>query len=343
MMSDFKPEHLEAARMALLGVEFSHPAILDLVERNIAEGFADLEATVEARVRRELPAWTACADSLPDQAGMYLCSHPEHGLDVILFTGKAWGKTSFWNHEDPSHWMWVEPPSPPQPACRRRRGRRWIRMAKTERGQRAYEDRHERAADELVGDLLIDVEVEVANGIHERLAAGIAALEQACAVTAVAERGGGAVEAWKLANGYDDLLKAYSEAVSASARRRELLSRVYMWRGSGLPSGLWRDLETELNGPKAEAGKAQAEGWQACRHGYMPRAGEKVMFWCRGWLEGATPGIGAYNGDFWEDETQTDGDGAFKLIPGSEVTHWTTLLPSPPSSQLPAVQQPEPK
>jgi hypothetical protein len=139
-------------------------------------------------------------------------------------------------------------------------------MAKTERGQRAYEDRHERAADELVGDLLIDVEVEVANGIHERLAAGIAALEQACAVTAVAERGGGAVEAWKLANGYDDLLKAYSEAVSASARRRELLSRVYMWRGSGLPSGLWRDLETELNGPKAEAGKAQAEGWQACRH-----------------------------------------------------------------------------
>jgi hypothetical protein len=30
---------------------------------------------------------------------------------VILFTGKAWGKTSFWNHEDPSHWMWVEPPA----------------------------------------------------------------------------------------------------------------------------------------------------------------------------------------------------------------------------------------
>ncbi len=70
-----------------------------------------------------------------------------------------------------------------------------------------------------------------------------------------------AVEAWKAANGYDDLLKAYGKAVAASARRRELLSRVYMWRGSGLPSGLWRDLETELNGTIAEAGKAQAEGW----------------------------------------------------------------------------------
>jgi hypothetical protein len=79
----------------------------------------------------------------------------------------------------------------------------------------------------------------------------------------------------------------------------------------------------------AETGKAQAE-WTVCRHGYMPPAGEKVLFWCRGWLKGATPGLGMYNGDFWEDETQTDNDGCFKLIPGSEVTHWTPLPNSPP-------------
>lgn len=50
MTAPVKPAHLKAAQVALLGVEFSHPAILDAVERNIAEGFADLEATVEARV-----------------------------------------------------------------------------------------------------------------------------------------------------------------------------------------------------------------------------------------------------------------------------------------------------
>jgi hypothetical protein len=80
MMSDFKPEHLEAARMALLGVEFSHPAILDLVERNIAEGFADLEATVEARVRRELEA------SDPFEA---LMRHYDEGQRVEVYVGEG--------------------------------------------------------------------------------------------------------------------------------------------------------------------------------------------------------------------------------------------------------------
>jgi hypothetical protein len=125
-------------------------------------------------------------------------------------------------------------------------------MAKLEPGQRAYETLSERRGGDMRYGRWESMDADAK--------ADWAAVEQACAVPAVAERGGEAVEAWKLANGYDDLLKAYSEAVSASARRRELLSRVYMWRGSGLPSGLWRDLETELNGPKAEAGKAQAEG-----------------------------------------------------------------------------------
>jgi hypothetical protein len=115
-------------------------------------------------------------------------------------------------------------------------------MAKLEPGQRAYETLSERRGGDMRYGRWESMDADAK--------ADWAAVEQACAVPAVAERGGEAVEAWKLANGYDDLLKAYSEAVSASARRRELLSRVYMWR----------DLETELNGPKAEAGKAQAEG-----------------------------------------------------------------------------------
>lgn len=90
-------------------------------------------------------------------------------------------------------------------------------------------------------------------------------------------------------------------------------------------------IERELKAASA-SGKAQAE-WQECRHGYMPRPGEKVMFWCRGWLAGATPGVGTFNGDFWEDETQMVND-AFVLVPNSEVTHWQPL-PPPPSSSTP--------
>lgn len=55
--------------------------------------------------------WVLVAERLPEKAGMYLCFHPDHGQDVILFTGKAWGKTSFWSHEDGTHWMPL--PAPP--------------------------------------------------------------------------------------------------------------------------------------------------------------------------------------------------------------------------------------
>jgi muconolactone delta-isomerase len=61
-----------------------------------------------------------------------------------------------------------------------------------------------------------------------------------------------------LPDGYWDMAEvarlraAESELAAERARAgrlRELLSRVYMWRGSGLPSGLWSDLGTELNEP----------------------------------------------------------------------------------------------
>jgi hypothetical protein len=61
-----------------------------------------------------------------------------------------------------------------------------------------------------------------------------------------------------LPDGYWDMAEvarlraAESELAAERARAgrlRELLSRVYMWRGSGLPSGLWGDLGTELNEP----------------------------------------------------------------------------------------------
>lgn len=59
--------------------------------------------------------WVSVAERLPGLAGMYLCFHPEHGQDVIFWTGKSWGKTSFWNHEDGTHWMQL-PTDPPPPS-----------------------------------------------------------------------------------------------------------------------------------------------------------------------------------------------------------------------------------
>lgn len=55
---------------------------------------------------------------------------------------------------------------------------------------KTYEDRHERAADELVGDLLTKVSPSVGDKIHRRLAAGIAALEKACVAPAASDQAG---------------------------------------------------------------------------------------------------------------------------------------------------------
>jgi hypothetical protein len=255
-----------------------------------------------------------------------------------------------------------------------------------------YEDRHERAADELVGDLLIDVDAGVANGIHGRLAAGLAALERTRAVPAEPEQAGLLSVAKEAARLLDKILDG--EVVATRATAQEVSNRLHSAvkaaeagrAQAGLSAGQMLglvaaqakvlDLHQEcgdhycefhsgkeeefahecqtcdsidrlraaksdlgdllLTLPEAaEAGKAQV-GWVECRHGYMPPAGEKVLFWCRGWLEGATPGIGDFRGDFWEDETQAENYGdAFKLIPINEVTHWMPLPapPSPPTSK----------
>ncbi len=57
-------------------------------------------------------AWIPCSERLPSKAGMYLCFHPRHGQDVIFFGGERWGTTSFWDHEDATHWMAL--PKPPE-------------------------------------------------------------------------------------------------------------------------------------------------------------------------------------------------------------------------------------
>lgn len=49
-------------------------------------------------------SWVLVAEYRPALAGMYLCYHPDHGMDVFFHSGKSWSKTSFWNWEDPTHW-----------------------------------------------------------------------------------------------------------------------------------------------------------------------------------------------------------------------------------------------
>ena len=70
--------------------------------------------------------------------------------------------------------------------------------------------------------------------------------------------------------------------------------------------------------------------WTECREGYMPRVGEVVLFWAKGWTSAATPGIGKFDGELWEDETQTEGYAESPVfLHTSEVSHWMPI-PKPP-------------
>jgi hypothetical protein len=156
----------------------------------------------------------------------------------------------------------------------------------------------------------------------------IAKARSACAVPAEPEQAGPLARQFMRCA---DVLETFADGGEMGCTVSDHLG-IYECRPESVCTGCRARHRIQRDLRVAEAGKAQV-GWVECRHGYMPPAGEKVLFWCRGWLEGATPGIGDFRGDFWEDETQTENYGdAFKLIPSSEVTHWMPL-PSPPTSK----------
>jgi hypothetical protein len=212
-------------------------------------------------------------------------------------------------------------------------------MAKTERGQRAYEDRHERAADELVGDLLIDVEVEVANGIHERLAAGIAALEQACAVPAVAGRGGET-------RARVDLAESIVGVVLGGLAERGAIDAACATWGASIHREIRRELTGKVADALAEAGKAQAEGWHRIPELPLPKT-EGAEFDLPDsdvWVLAATEDGSDVTMVRLEFTDDSDGHGEpyWESVGGDlalcNYPWWMPIpaLPSPPASQLPA-------
>lgn len=72
-------------------------------DAELAQGYEEVVLSTTPVAVTE--TWVKVSEGHPAQTGMYLCYHPEHGQDVIFFSGKKWGKTSFWNWEDPTHWM----------------------------------------------------------------------------------------------------------------------------------------------------------------------------------------------------------------------------------------------
>lgn len=56
--------------------------------------------------------WVPVTEREPDSTGFYLCFHMAHGVDVLPWsTRSGWGRTEFWDHEIPTHWM----PLPKEP------------------------------------------------------------------------------------------------------------------------------------------------------------------------------------------------------------------------------------
>lgn len=87
--------------------------------------------------------------------------------------------------------------------------------------------------------------------------------------------------------GYQALDRERLRHKAESDRRRELLSRVYMWRERGLPQGVAADIASELNGylsdvyqaPVAAAPSPGKPDLELLAHRFLGRYGQTYLDW----------------------------------------------------------------
>jgi hypothetical protein len=179
------------------------------------------------------------------------------------------------------------------------------------------EDRHERAADELIGELLTEVAPAIGNRIHKRVAAGLAALE-------AAER---------LAS------SRAAEPPPAQGEGRDWREVWVVESPHGNPVDV-RLTKTEAEAAIANPGElhlryvpAQGEGrWIRCEE-RMPDVYSLVQFHVDGWPNDVARFVGRWDGTEWRDDSDTDDSGIPEVYAATQVTRWAPLLPPPPAPE----------